>query len=217
MGKGFNPKPGKIYSNIMFQMKFLVKKFQEEKLAGIFETSPEKQGYLQQVIRDLAITYPSLHFQIFDGNSCLIGPHIPLTKMSSYVWVEQSERSSKWLVMASPPGAMSYQSLTVWRKKSDADKVASDILETIRIFPLEEWEKKHESKYYREFIRSLPDDDDSITNIITPDGIINFDINSQKELEPDFKKLLQSKISREQFLAKLVQVKENFCRNSVNL
>lgn len=110
---------------------------------------------------------PDLKFSVFtDEKCCLVSKHIPLKEELSYTWVEQSEVSDKWLVFARPPGATRCDSLTVWNKKEDAENVATEILDSIRKFPLDEWNKKHSSKYYRNFLDNLPDDDDgNIANI----------------------------------------------------
>ena len=85
--------------------------------------------------------------------------------------------------MAQPPGATRFDSLTVWNTEVDARRVALEILDTIKTFPLDEWNKKHDSEYYRSFLRSLPPDDDSVVKIMTPESIANFDIEAQNELK----------------------------------
>lgn len=211
MTKGFNPnpKPGRIYSSIMSQIKLLIRRLEKgENIVPVFQTTNNRFPVLKQVVRDLALMEPNLHFQIFEDCSCVITERIPLKKLFDYVWVEQSTISLKWLVMASPPGALRYDCLTVWKQESDARQLASDILYIINNFPLVEWNKKYESEYYRNFLRSLPFDEDSITGLINDDGVMNFDINTQNELEADFHKLLRSEISKEEYSLLLSEIVE---------
>ena len=212
MAKGFNPnpQPGRIYSSLMSQISLLSQRVEKGgNIVPVFQTTNDRFSSLKQVVIDLAIIKPNLHFQLFEDYSCIITKNIPLTKFFDYVWVEQSKISLKWLVIASPPGALRYDCLTVWKLESDAHQVASDISDIIRNFPVTEWNKKYESEYYRNFIRSLPEDDDSIVGLITDDGVTRFDVSTQNELQGSFNKLLHEEISREEFSLLLSSVTEN--------
>lgn len=213
MSKGFNPnpKPGKAYSSIKNQIELLIKQSQNDSnLIPIFHTTKKRFAILKQVANDLAISRLDLNFKVFSDNQdrycCVVTETLPGEKGFSYAWVEQSKISNKWLVMAQPPGATRVDSLTVWNTEIDARKVALEILNTIRTFPLDEWDKKHNSEYYRRFLRSLPMDDDSVVGIMTPESIVNFDIEAQKELKVYYEQVLNSEITKEEFYQKLDKI-----------
>lgn len=207
MPKGFNPnpKPGHIYSSIKAQIELLIKQFQNDKESiPVFKTTEKRFAVLKQVVNEIALDRSDLYFKVFsDEHCCIVTEHIPIEQGFSYVWLEQSKISGKWLVIAQPPGATRYETLTVWNKQEDANKVALEILSFIKKFPLDEWDKKYESKYYHSFIKSIPPDDDSIIGIKTPDGIVSFDINTQEELEVCYKQLVNFEITKEEFLQKV--------------
>ena len=203
MAKGFNPnpRPGRVYTSLISQIKLLINNFEEDdKQIPVFKTTNKRFEILRQVVNDFAPTRKDLYFQVFsEENLCVITKQIPLDKTFSYAWVEQSEISGKWLVMASPPGAIRYDCLTVWKSEEDARQVASDILERITNFPLDDWDKKNESKYYRNFLEELPFDEDSITGLITESRVVNFDVNTQEKIRPLFDKLVKGEITKEKF------------------
>ncbi len=213
MSKGFNPspKPGKAYSSIKNQIELLIKQSQNDSnLIPIFHTTKKRFAILKQVANNLAISKPDFNFKVFSDNQdryCCVVTKTNLGKEGfSYTWVEQSKISNKWLVMAQPPGATRFDSLTVWNTEADARKVALEILDRIKTFPLNEWDKKHDSEYYRRFLRSLPADEDSIVGMITPESIVNFDIEAQKELKVYYEQVLNSEITKEEFYQKVDEI-----------
>ncbi|MEA5594769.1 hypothetical protein [Rivularia sp. UHCC 0363] len=108
--------------------------------------------------------------------------------------------------MAQPPGATRFDSLTVWNTEADARRVALEIFDPIKTFPLDEWNKKHDSKYYRSFLRSLPMDEDGVVGMMSPQSIVNFDIEAQNKLKADHDQVLNSEITREEFFQKLTEI-----------
>ncbi|MEA5595746.1 hypothetical protein [Rivularia sp. UHCC 0363] len=221
MSKGFNPnpKPDKVYLSIKTQIELLIKQSQSDEqssavgdhnLIPIFHTTKKRFAILKRVANDLAISTPNLNFTVLSDNEdrycCVVTETNPGEKGFSYTWVEQSKISNKWLVMAQPPGATRFDSLTVWNSEADARRIALEIFNTIKNFPLNEWNKKHDSKYYRSFLRSLPPDDDSVVGIMTPQSIANFDIEAQNELKVYYDQVLNSEITKEEFYQKLTEI-----------
>ncbi|MBW4512805.1 MAG: hypothetical protein KME64_40890 [Scytonematopsis contorta HA4267-MV1] len=211
MSKGFNPNPkkGQTYLSIENQIERLLEQCEKDKNSTpVFQTYKKRLQVLKQVAHDLAVSKPDYHFSVFsDDVRCVITEHKPLEYGFSYTWLEQSKISGKWMVMAKPPGSTRYDCLTV-RKEEEARKVALDIIESIRNFPVEEWDKKYQSKYYRSLLRSLPMDDDSITSLITPDTLVNFDADAKKELKTYYNQVMNSEINREEFYYKMNDVIE---------
>ena len=213
MFKGFNPnpKPGQAYSSIKNQIELLIKKYLlDRSLIPVFHTGKKRFAILKRVANDLAISNPDLNFIVFIGEDdrycCAITETNPGEKGFSYTWVEQSTRSGKWLVMAQPPGATRFDSLTVWNNEVDARRISLEILDTIKTFPLDEWNKKHDSEYYRRFLRSLPADEDGVVGVITPESIVNFDIEAQNELKVYRDQVLNSEITKEEFYQKISEI-----------
>ncbi|RUS94928.1 hypothetical protein DSM106972_091790 [Dulcicalothrix desertica PCC 7102] len=212
MSKFFNEyfQEDKVYSSLKNQIVNLinerstVKKNQQldNDLVPVFSTTENRFPVLRKVVRDLAIKNPHLNFQVFDGDfACLVSEHIPLKEEFSYTWVEKSPRTGKYLVMARPPAASRKDSLCVWKNEVDARNVAQQILNKIREFPIQAWDAKHSSDFYKKFLRTLPDDDDEILGLVNPnDGsVTKFNSNAQKTVNNSFNKVLQGEISREEF------------------
>lgn len=152
---------------------------------------------MRQVVFDVAQNYHDLHFQVFGNCTCLISKEIHLAKAFCYTWVEQSTESGKWLVLASPPGALRYDCFSVYNDKDRAVELANVLLPTIRAFDISEWDKKYNSSKYLELIRSLPLDDDSIVGITTSDGTTMFDRATQDILQVSLDKALRGEITQE--------------------
>lgn len=198
--KGFNPNPspGRVYQSIMNQINLLALQAKRDNTKiPVFQTTKKRLETMRQVVFDVAQNYPDIHFQVFGDCTCWISQEIHLAKALCYTWVEQSTQSGKWLVLASPPGALRYDCLSVYKDKDKAVELALEMLPTIRAFDLSEWDKKYNSSKYLELIRSLPFDDDSIVGTITSDGTTMFDRATQDYLQVSLDKASRGEITKE--------------------
>ncbi|BDA71532.1 hypothetical protein CAL7716_056980 [Calothrix sp. PCC 7716] len=228
MSKFFNEhfQEDKIYSSLKAQIISLinsrstVKKNQQldKDLIPVFSTTQNRFPILRKVVRDLAITNPHLNFQVFDGDfACIVSEHIPVEEGFSYTWVEKSRMTGKYLVMACPPAGLRKYSLSVWNSGVDARNVAQQILSQIREFPIQAWDAKQNSDFFKKFLRTLPDDDDEIIGLVNSnDGnVTKFNTNAQKTVNNSFNKVLQGKISREEFYTNVnAATKQNGASNN---
>ena len=80
--------------------------------------------------------------------------------------------------MAQPPGATRFDSLSVRSREEDARKIALEALNTIRNFPLNEWDNRYKSEYYWDFVQSLATDDENILEMIASQSNPNPDIKT---------------------------------------
>jgi hypothetical protein len=157
----------KVYSSIKDQLELMIKSFRNNsKALPIFQTTVERFAVLRQVASDLASDYTDLNFRVFDDSyCCVVLPYVPLDENCSYTWLQKSDTKSEWSVMALPPGAIRADCLTVCKQESSARQAALDILNSIRTFPLHEWDLKDESEYYQTLLLSLPQDSRNIIEI----------------------------------------------------
>lgn len=182
MSKGFNPNPklGQAYSSLKTQIELLIKQSQSDSnLIPIFHTTKKRFAILRQVVNDLAINRPELNFKVFRDRYCCVITETEAGKEGfSYTWVEESKQSNRWLVMAQPPGATRFDSLSVRSREEDARKIALEALNTIRNFPLNEWDNRYKSEYYWDFVQSLAADDENILEMIASQSNPNPDIKT---------------------------------------
>ncbi len=170
MGKGFGKSQKK--KTAVDSLKTQLRNYARLKLSKpeevlIFQTSKNRGRKLAIAVNQLASEFPELHFQVFSFEGI---PSVGIGEKAdeeyrNYCWIEQSDLTNKWLVMACPPGIEFARSLSVWKDKQKAETVKQQIEPIIRSFPLKDWEQELASTLYMELLNSLPPDDDEAVAI----------------------------------------------------
>ncbi len=170
MGKGFGKSQKK--KTAVDSLKTQLRNYARFKLSKpeevvIFQTTKKRGGKLAIAVNQLASEFPELHFQVFSFEGT---PSVGIAEKAdeeyrNYCWIEQSEITNKWLVMACPPGIEFARSLSVWKDKQKAETVKQQLEPIIRSFPLKDWEQEMSSPLYMELLNSLPPDDDEAVAI----------------------------------------------------
>lgn len=149
------------------QINHCLKKAKSQEVV-VFTTTPKRKRVLSHVVNYLAKKHTDIHFQVFFDKEyhapmVVICPHEDNKKEMSYTWVEQSNLTGKFLVMASPPGAYGYGCITVWKDQDKAIEISSRIFNSILNMPLKDWELRQGE--FKKLLDSLPDDDDEAITV----------------------------------------------------
>jgi hypothetical protein len=167
MAKGFGS--NKSHTNLVNAISELIEEATQGKLVKLTVPLSKKQ-LLSEVVNSIAPKFKEVHFQVFEktGNDpalfLLIALREAMRKGFSYTWVEQSKLTKKWLVMASPPGSFHYGCLSVWKEQNSAIFQANEVFEQILWMPVHDW--KYKRGKYKELIKFLPRDEDSVIGFI---------------------------------------------------
>lgn len=193
--KGFGQQvQTKDYKSLYKQIELLVLDIRDQEVTEnvpIFRTSLKRKNVLSQVVNDIAQKYPNCYLRVVmidhETPSVAIAPR---SKSLSYTWIELSELTSKWKVMAAPPGAWEHRCLTVWKDEQRAREICESISSPIASMSLFDWEKKRGE--FLKLVKSLPPDDDSIVGLINLESgkTLAFDNQEQEQLLPVFNQAL---------------------------
>jgi len=183
-GKGFGIQgKKKCYTSIKQQLEILIEgvRLRTKNEVPIFITTANRFKVLRQIINDIAKEHPDYHFRLIHDEDCYGVCIVPRSKEKyfSCTWVEQSEITNKWRVMASTPGSMEYRCICVWKEEGQARKIAEQIFDSILRMPLLHWEQR-DGKFL-ELLKSLPPDDDEVIGWIDNTGKLR---SSILELQP---------------------------------
>jgi len=193
--KGFGQQvQTKDYKSVYKQIELLVLSIRDQEITEnvpIFRTSLKRKNVLSQVVNDIAQKYPDCYLRVVmldrETPSVAIAPR---SKSLSYTWIELSELTGKWQVMAAPPGAWECRCLTVWKDEQRAREICESISSPIASMSLFDWEKKRGE--FLKLVKSLPPDDDSIVGLINLESgkTLAFDKQVQEQLLPVFNQAL---------------------------
>lgn len=184
-GKSVN---NKVVDRLKVQILPLLKNIGESVI--LFNTTKKRKQALSEVVNALAPQYPELHFQVCENGNplVLICSRSKNQKTMSYTWVERSEISNKWRVMATAPGAWDSRCICVWNNEERAIEIAEQIFPFIINMPLKDWITTRNS--YQTMMDFIPDDDDSIIGI--------YERGTQKTVmfNPEIQEHLQSELNQ---------------------
>jgi hypothetical protein len=190
MAKGFGVQaPSATITSLYSQLKKIARQRTEanDNNVFVFGTTEKRKQAMAEVTHKIAQEFPDLFFQVMylteESPGVVIVKSKPNERLSSYVWVEQSNSTNKWLVMACVPGAWEYRCLAAWNNKQDAVDVGDKIRDSIRSMSLDDWNKRKGE--YLQMLHSLPDDDDTILAVInnSTGEIKQTDSPSREEIE----------------------------------
>ncbi|MCP2727322.1 hypothetical protein [Limnofasciculus baicalensis] len=211
MHKGFNPNPKteNATERISKQLIRLVKEFEknQRQTIPIFQTTPKHLFALSSAVHQAAQQFSDLHFEVeyLEGPLVKISEHKSNRKGFSYTWVETSNTTGKWLLMAAPPGAWDYRCLSVWRDRDKAIEVSDSIYQEVKTMPLGDWYKRIGT--YQLLIESIPDDDDTVVSVMYPGTgeVIPVEEDAQERIELLLKQVVNDPGDKDDILS---QIKE---------
>jgi hypothetical protein len=221
-----------LYPSIKSQLLEILARYveQPEDEIIIFNVSEDEELLvLRQVVANMyADMYKEgkndIHLQVFvadnddSASGCIITKHKLFTQGKSCVWLKKSKISDNWLVMASPPGAINFYCLSVWKDRTVAEAQATELLNEIKTFPFEEWDKKYKSVVFLNLLQNLPPDDNSYVGFLNQDkgkkGL--FDLTTKDTFNNLIKKaqLATAEQEKEMYYQRVQQLLNNIMNES---